>query len=168
MRIKDMKFRTKVAVGATMVAASIAGGGVAFAYFTGGNGTGTGDATTSATAPNVGNLTSTVSATGITYDGNTSVVSVTVNNPNPYSVSFTSVTVSVDDTKLPTNCAAGSFTVSNSGQAHTGAVGPGTVVIPGTLPVTGITIKFNDEQANNQQGCVAATISKYLTAQINA
>lgn len=157
-KIKDMKLRYKVVAGVATGAAVLGMAGGAFAYFGGGNGTGTGAASTSATAPTVSNLSATVSASDITYDGSTSDVSVTVNNPNPYSVAFKSLTVGVDDNKLPANCAKGSFLVDNSKATWTGAVGPGTVTVPGTEPVTGITIKFVDSQTGLQDGCVNSTV----------
>lgn len=157
-KIKDMKLRYKVVAGVATGAAVLGMAGGAFAYFNGGNGTGTGTASTSATAPTLNNLSATVSASGITYDGNTSAVSVTVNNPNPYSVAFKSLTVGVDDHNLPANCAPGSFSVDNSKATWAGAVGSGTVLNPGTEPVTGITIKFVDSQSAIQDGCVNSTV----------
>lgn len=157
-KIKDMKLRYKVAAGVATGAAIVGMAGGAFAYFNGGNGTGTGTASTSASAPNVSNLSATVSASGIAYDGTTSDVSVTVKNPNPYSVAFKSLTVGVDDSKLPANCAAGSFSVDNSKATWVGAVAPGTADNPGTEAVTGITIKFVDSQTALQDGCVNSSV----------
>ena len=90
-KFSNAKLRTKVAAG--IATAVIAGGGVAayaaFNWTTSGTGSGGASA--------YSNVTSTVTAaSGSTdlYPGGTGNVNFTVNNPNPYNVTFTGYTIS--------------------------------------------------------------------------
>lgn len=100
-KFSNMKFRTKVAFGATAVAASLAAGGVAFAFISGGAGTGSGNATgTSSLATSVtsGALTVTVSEpTALTPGAAASTVTVTIHDTETYSIGISDVKMSVDD-----------------------------------------------------------------------
>lgn len=162
-KFSNMKLRGKLAVGATTVAASIAAGGAAFAYFTNTGGTGSGSATTTALATR--NVTVTAGASGLTYDGSTSALSVSVSNANPYSVDVAGVTVSINTTETTdvhpwkdAGCPTDSFqltgTLANapyildaSGGAHA------TRDISGSLA-----IKFVNNSSEDQTGCIGFSV----------
>ena len=158
MRIKDMKFRTKLAVGATAVAASLAAGGVAFAYISGGSGSGVGSVSTS--APTLSGLTVTSATATATFNGADDAISVVLHNGATYSISAGSIDVAVGT--LPANCSAGSFVMDTSHVA-----GPFIVPAGGnSSTITGATVKFVDSTTADQTGCTTAPIP--LTVTINS
>jgi hypothetical protein len=178
-RFSDMKLRTKIAVGATVGAAVIAGGGLAFAYFTS-TGTGTGSATVgSATHWTVGQ-TGTLSGGPLYPDAgvggnNVQTNSYSVTNAGKGSQNLTQVVVSVANSDgsawsaqanagLPA-CTAADFSVG--GQAvgspwtDTSLAGDFTA---GQSKTTGsVTIEMIDN-GKNQNNCQGVTVPLYFSA----
>jgi hypothetical protein len=133
--------------GATTV---LAGGGIAFAYWTN-TGTGTGEATTGSNESIVVNQTSTVTdlAPGLpaqTLSGN-------FDNPNDGPVYVTSVTATVTGTDQA-GCDASDYTIAGSA--------PVNQQVPagdGVGSWSGLTIQFNNKPAVNQDACKNAVVS---------
>jgi hypothetical protein len=177
-RFSDMKLRTKIAIGATLGAAVLAGGGMAFAYFTS-TGTGTGSAL-------VGSATSwTVGESGTPTGGplypdagiggaNVQTDSYTVHNGGHGSQSLASVVVSVANSDgsawsaqanagLPA-CTAADFSVGGQavGTAWTDSSLAGDF-ISGQSKTGAVTIEMIDS-GKNQNNCQGVVVPLYFSA----
>lgn len=170
MHIKDMKLRTKLAVGSTAVAASMLAGGAAFAYFAGGSSSGSGSGMAgTASAPTLSNLltTAALNTGSVSYDGSASTIDTTVSNTNPYSLGWGHDTVTIASVTPAPNKSCiqdgthNSFVLTGSGTAASGTVGPGTLATPVTSTIfSGFSVAFQDlGAAYDQSGCIGATIN---------
>jgi hypothetical protein len=159
----DVRIITKKRAAAAVAALAIAGGGMAaYAYWTAG-GTGTGSAPTGTTVALTVNQTATASNL---YPGASVALSGTFNNPNPGSVTVTSVTAVVDssfnsrtDTNKPA-CTSADFSIS--GTATIGNAG----VVPsgnGTGSWSGLTVSMTNT-ALNQDNCKSVSVPIIYTA----
>jgi hypothetical protein len=154
-RFSDMKLRTKIAVGATLGAAVLGGGGMlAFAYFTS-TGSGTGNATVGS-ASNWSVVAAAPTGGALLPGFGTDTVGYTVKNVSSGHQGFTTTTAAlttdanggVYDTvqaKFVDGCLASWFTVTNTPPAAADLANNGTV--SGSL-----TISLNDAAAN-QNAC---------------
>jgi hypothetical protein len=178
-RFSDMKLRTKIAVGATVGAAVIAGGGLAFAYFTS-TGTGTGSATVgSATAWTVGE--SGTPTGGPLYPdhaiggANVQTDSYTVTNGGSGSQNLTQVVISVAnangsawssraDGTLPA-CTAADFSVGGQtvGTPWTDTSLAGDFTAGQSKTTGSVTIEMIDNGLN-QNNCQGVTVPLYFSA----
>ena len=146
------KFKTKVAVLATVLV--VIAGGAAFAYWTA-SGSGSDTASTGTSDPVTVVQTSTLDDM---YPGQTAqVLSGTFNNPNPGNAYVTAVTATgytIDAAHVTAGCAAsGNYTLA------------GTSNTPGEVPAgsskgawSGLTIAMNNT-ATNQDACKGATVT---------
>jgi len=153
-RFSDMKLRTKIAIGATLGAAALGGGGMlAFAYFTS-TGTGTGNGTVGSAS----NWTVTAAApTGgpLLPGSGTETVTYTVKNVsaghqelNTTTAALTTDGTGIFDTisnKYVDTCLASWFTVTNTPPAATDVAGGNSV--GGSLTIT------MTDAAANQNPC---------------
>ena len=126
------------------------GGGAAYGYFTS-SGSGSGVTTVGTSSP-VTVLNATGSVTNKLYPGSTGDLRVTINNPNTYSVTITSVTGngSVTGTGGVGTCANTGVTVTPGQSGLTITVAPGnpvSVVIPGAVSMN----------STSDSGCQGAT-----------
>ena len=136
-RLSDMKLRTKIAVGATLGAAVLGGGGMlAFAYFTS-TGSGTGNGTVGS-ASHWTVTAGSPTGPGLLPGSGTDTVTYTVTNPGSGHQGFTTTTAAmttdnsggVFDTvqgKFVDGCLASWFTVSNTPPAAADVPGGGSV-----------------------------------------
>ncbi len=156
-RFGNMKLRTKIAVGATLGAAVLGGGGMlAFAYFTS-TGAGTGTAGVGTTTPVTITQTNTVS--GLVPNGSAQTINYTVHNPSSGSEYVNQVTVSVASISGAGNasgtgidaCTPALFHVTQGSAIATDIAGGGNAT--GTA-----TISLPDD-GNNQNNCENATVN---------
>jgi hypothetical protein len=177
-RFSDMKLRTKIAVGTALGAAVLAGGGLAFAYFTS-TGTGTGSAV-------VGSATNwTVGESGTPTGGplypdasvggaNIQTDSYTVTNAGHGSQNLTSVVISVANSNgsawssqangsLPA-CTAADFSVGGltAGNPWTDSSLAGDFT-SGQSKTGTVTIEMIDS-GKNQNNCQGVTVPLYFSA----
>jgi hypothetical protein len=143
-------------------------GGAAFAYITGGSGTGSGTAAVTPSVPLTGLTASAVlSASGtLTPGGSAVATTVTVTDPYTYSVQFGRIHIAVNTSGTPTwpaGCdisgipASAWFTVgTDTTSAYTAVPGSGNTY-------TGPTVTMNDDQTNNQTACLNASIPLTVT-----
>jgi hypothetical protein len=156
-RFSDMKLRTKIAIGATLGAAVLGGGGMlAFAYFTS-TGTGTGTAgvgtSTNVTIAQVGTVT------GLVPNGPAQTINYKVTNPGSGSEYVNQVTVTAASI-------SGAGTATGTGvDACTAALfhitqGPAiaTDIAAGSSATGTATISLPDD-GNNQNNCENATVN---------
>lgn len=134
----------------------------AYAYWTS-TGSGTGSGTTGTTTAVTVNQGTTLTAM---YPGDTAqTLAGTFNNPNPGSVTISSVTATVSSVLkggvAATGCDASDFTIGG-----TATVGGSGVVPTGSTQGswTGLTIKFNNKTATNQDACKGVTVNLAYTA----
>jgi hypothetical protein len=157
-RFSNMKLRTKIAVGATLGAAVIGGGGMlAFAYFTS-TGAGTGTAGVGSSSPVT--IAQVGSTSGLVPNGPPQTITYKVTNPAANGSEYVGqVTVSVASIANAGNatgtnvdaCAPGLFTVAQGTAINTdlasGASATGTATI--SLP----------DDGKNQNNCQGATVN---------
>ncbi len=141
------------------------GGGAAYAYFTS-HGSGTGHATSgSAQAITVTAATSPGADSSLYPGGSGTAVHFTVNNPNPYAVSFTgwsSATLSSVTPVGANTCTTADFQIA----ATSGAFGPSLTVPANTLSSPGVSGAANgvvELKSSAQNGCQGATVFVTLT-----
>ena len=180
MKLRNMKLRTKVISGVAAGAMLIAGGGMAFAYFTS-TGSGTGSATVGiSTAWTVGESSSILPTGGPLYPdhaiggANIQTVTYTVTNPSAGSQNLTQVVISVakaDGTAwssqtnlLDPPCTAADFSVGGQpvGTPWTDSTLAGDF-IAGVSQSSPVTIELID---NNkvQDNCQGLTVPLYFAA----
>ena len=159
-KIKNMKLRYKVGLGVATGAAILAGGGAAFAYLsetghvsaTGGTGTVTPSHGTSVSA-----ITwSAGTATGLVPGSTSQNVTITLSDPNPYSVNIGSWTFAVSSVSGPTGCADNTVALL-SGSATT----PATFVVPTGVSTATVTVPVTmaDSTTIDQSKCIGAPLT---------
>ena len=162
MRIKNMKLGTKIAVGASLAAATVIGGGAALAYFTStGSGTGNGSTGNSKTVTVVQDSITYngPGGTGVNLDpGDTATVAFGITNPggNEY---VTQITLASWTSNTPATCDSG--IAAQTGWFTMAAVPVGADFANGSDETTGKTgtIKFNDDATHDQGACAGKTIT---------
>jgi hypothetical protein len=173
-RFSNMKLRTKIAVGATLGAAVLGGGGMlAFAYFTA-NGTGTGSATAGSASPwtvtsaaPTGNLLVPDAGIGGT---NVETIAYTVKNAGSGNQSLNQVVISVtagwsaQANNAKPACNASDFSIEgtpvNSSWTDTSLAGSYT---PNATQTGHVTIEMIDNSAN-QDNCQGVTVPLTFSA----
>ena len=161
MRIKEMKFRTKLVAGLATGALVIGGAGAAFATWTTTT-TGSGTASTGKAAAAYA-VSADTTPSGMTPGGSGQALGGTVTDTGPYSETApTSVTVSFGSPAItpdPANtegasCTSAYYTLSNPVMtSHTGATG-------GPWDFTGASISAT---STNPDGCQGATVNLVYT-----
>ena len=178
MKFTDMKLRYKIGVGVITGAAVLGMAGGAFAYFTGANGTGSGQAS-------VGTSSAwQVAETAVSIEkvypdaaiGGANVITnrYTVSNPGDGSQYLASVTISVaksdgtewssqTDTNKPA-CTASDFSVGGEavGTAHVDTTAAGTFT-SGQSKTEPVTVEMIDNGLN-QDNCQGVTVPLYYVA----
>jgi hypothetical protein len=133
----------------------LAGGGLAFAYWTN-TGAGTGEATTGSNESIVVNQTSTV--TGLAPGLPAQTLSGNFDNPNDGPVFVTSVAATVTGTDK-TGCDASDYTIAGAATVNQ--------QVPAGEDVgswSGLTIQFNNKPGTNQDACKNAVVAIAYTA----
>ena len=146
---------------ATAGVLTVAGTGVAYAYWSAG-GAGSGTAAAGTTVALVANQTSTV--TGMAPGDSAQTLSGNFNNPNSGPIYVTSVTASIGTVAKAAGapagtCSAADFTLANAVMAVGAQVPAGT----NQGAWTGATIKFNNSTTVNQDACKGATVTVAYT-----
>jgi hypothetical protein len=171
-KFSNMKFRTKLAVGATIAATSVAAAGGAFAYFTG-SGTGTGTTTTASggsIAITLDSLTGLAPGAGaipvnfkLTASGaDTRVHTATVTLPTAQVNGTGTVYVTTDGTTPNTACQAAWFSLQNATQTidqtvNTGAANALDWVDASKGGTNTATITMG-ESGTDQSACQSSTV----------
>ncbi len=154
-----MKRWTRVAIGAIAALTVGIGGGAAFAYFTS-SGRGSGAASVGTPSP-VTVLQATGTVTNKLYPGTTGDLLLTLDNPNPYAVTITSVGSSGAVTGsggVGTCTVTGVSVVTQSGLNVTVASGSSvSVVIPGAAEMG----------STSDSGCQGATFQAPITITVH-
>jgi hypothetical protein len=140
----------------------LVGGGAAYAYWTVG-GSGTGSATTAATAQSV-TVVQTSTVSGIAPGTTAQTLSGTFTNPNNASVYVTSVTAAISGVVKASGAVAGTcdatdYTLTNATMTVGQQVGAGS----GQGTWSGATLAFTNK-ATNQDQCKGATVTLSYTA----
>jgi hypothetical protein len=163
-KFKNMKLRYKIGAGVATGATLIAAGGLAFAaWTTSGSGSGSAIAYT--------NQTSTVTASASTADtslwpGNTTATALhfTVNNPNPYSVTFTTFSggsiTSVDGPHTTAGCATSDFQLTGT----SGNLDSSVVALAGDTADAG-SVSILEMKSTAPNACQGATVTVGLSIQ---
>jgi hypothetical protein len=159
--MKIFSSKKRVAAIGAVTAATLVGGGVAFAYWTNG-GAGTGTAQTGTTTDN---LTITASAASDLFPGGPAeeLALVVDNTLNPtYSVQLTGLDVSIDSVTCNGTSVPGAwFTLGETEIDSATIVAPGAVT-PLSTP-TGVTLRMNNDPLLNQNVCKDAAVAFNLT-----
>jgi hypothetical protein len=161
-RFSNMKLRTKIAVGATLGAAVLGGGGMlAFAYFTS-NGSGTGSAGVGSSSPVTITQTGTVS--GLVPNGPAQTINYKVTNPGSGSEYVNQVMVSVASISgAGTTTGPGVDACTPSLFQITQGSAIATDVAGGASASGTATISLPDD-GNNQNNCQGATVNLSFTS----
>ncbi len=156
-RFSDMKLRTKIAVGATLGAAVLGGGGMlAFAYFTStGSGTGTAGVGTSTNVT----IAQQGTVTGLVPGGPAQTINYKVTNPGSGSEYVNQVTVSVASISGAGSATGTGVDACTPSLFHI-TQGPAIAsdLAGGTSATGTASITFPDD-GNNQNNCENATVN---------
>lgn len=148
--------RTKVGVGSA-IAVAAAGGIVAYAFWTTG-GAGSGSASTGTPSSN---LTINASETApLVLNGTAGAVTLSVTNPNNYSVDLAGDTASIVSGSI--KCGSTSvpdtwFTLSPSKIGGSSVIAAGASNSP--VSDSGLTLALNDDPSNDQDACQGASVT---------
>ncbi len=163
-----MKFtlKKKIVAGALAGATLIGGSMAAYAYITGGSGSGTGTAgVVSSVTEN--DLSAVATATGLVPGAASgTATSVKVTNSHAYSVQFGRISVGLDSTEAdwPGNgCTYALASANNWFTIGSDATGAFTAVAKGDSTFTGPTILMNDDSGHDQTGCLGQSIPLTVT-----
>lgn len=152
-----------VAGAAAALAAGLGGGG-AYAYFTS-HGSGTGHTATGSAQGTTVTAVASPTADANLYPGGLSVaVNFTVNNPNPYAVSFTGWSGASIATVTPVGsntCLPGDFQIASG--ATSGTFSPALSVPSGSPGVSGTANGVMQLKTTAQNGCQGSTVTVTLT-----
>jgi len=152
-------------VGAVAVLASGLGGGVAYAYFTS-HGSGIGSATTYTPQGITVTAAATPAANPTLYPGGpAATVHFTVDNPNPYQVTFTGWSGAILSTVAPVGanaCTIADFQIASASGSFASAlaVPANTASSPGVSGTAGAVVELKNSAQN---GCQGATVTVLLT-----
>lgn len=159
------RFMTKKAMAVTAtVAVTLGLAGAAFAYITGGSGSGTGTASVISTVT-LSNLSASATTGAMTPGGSAQATTVTVTDPNTYSVQFGRIKIALDTTAAdwPSGCTyanASAYSWFTVGADTTGAY---TATPAGPNSYTGPTVTMNDDPSHDQTGCLGKAIPLIVT-----
>jgi hypothetical protein len=153
------KFSKRTMIVAAASATALTAGGIAYAWYAAGvAGTGTGSATPAAnTAANV--TFAAAAITGLVPGGSAVPATVTVHNPNPYSVHITSHPVSVTSAS-GTGCTSAQAQLSGSG-----TMPAQTIAASSDGPTTfTVNVSMADDPTMDQSSCAGTPLTVTYTA----
>jgi hypothetical protein len=156
-----MRMNKKLATGAAAGVIVLAGGGIAFAYWTA-SGSGNGSASTSAGAATV-SVAQTSTISNLNPGGTAQTISGSVTNTGSESAYITSVTVSIASVVKATSAPAGTCDASDYDLSDEVMTVGQDLDAGEAATFTGATIAFLNK-ATNQDACKGATVNLLYTA----
>ena len=156
--MKIFSSKKRVAAIGVVTAATLVGGGMAYAYWTNG-GTGTGTASTGTTTDNL--VLTAFGPTGLVPGGAADDLVVNVDNPNTYSVQVSGLPTIIESATCKIG-AGPTVSVDPAWFQLGGALAADVVPANDALDVGGLTLRMLDD-ADDQNACKGAVVGFVLT-----